>query len=107
MSLSKLFICIVISVALIFVVGCENKDSQQKTENKTDSQQGAVAGSKELVAQKICPVMGGEIDKSIAPVIKNGMKIYMCCEHCRAELTNKFEENVEKLKKLGQKPESI
>ena len=31
----------------------------------------------------------------------------MCCEHCRTELTEKFDENVEKLKKLGQKPEGV
>ena len=63
-------------------------------------------GVKTLAAQTICPVMGGDIDKSLF-VDKDGERIYMCCEHCRKELTDNFDQNVHKLTEKGQKPETL
>lgn len=104
MSFNKKVLALIISMSIIVAVGCgENKGSNKSSGKEKKDLKKTVS----LENQKICPVMGGEIDKSIAPVVKNGQKIYMCCEHCRKEMTDEFEENVEKLKALGQKPESL
>jgi|SRR6056297_2532541 len=51
--------------------------------------------------QTKCPVMGGEIDKSIY-VEQDGKRIYMCCEGCREELEENFSKYEAKLKASGQ-----
>ncbi|AQT69481.1 YHS domain protein [Anaerohalosphaera lusitana] len=48
------------------------------------------AGSEET-AQKICPIMGNEIDKGISTEYK-GKTVYFCCPGC----IDTFEENPEK-----------
>lgn len=101
MTISKSIIMLIVCFSILFVTACDSKDSNTKVNNSKEKTASL------LVSQKICPVMGGEIDKTIAPVVKNGKKIYMCCEHCRKEMTDNFEENVQKLKKIGQKPEDI
>ncbi len=106
MSFTKKLFIVTVSVATIFVIGCGSKETPQKEEAKPAIEQKAETGTQELQPQKVCPVMGGAIDKSIY-VDKDGQRIYMCCEHCRKELTEKFDENVKKLAELGQKPETL
>ncbi len=111
MSLTKKVFIATISAALVFVLGCGSQETQQKTETKPAAEQptehpAAADGSTELKAQTVCPVMGGGIDKKLY-VDKDGQRIYMCCEHCRKELTEKFDENVKKMAEKGEKPEDI
>ncbi len=51
--------------------------------------------------QTKCPVMGGEIDKSLY-VEQDGKRIYVCCEGCIEELQNNFSKYEAKLKASGQ-----
>lgn len=95
MTISKTLFILAVSTALLFSFGCDKKEGASKEPLSS------------LLPQKVCPVMGGEIDKTIPPVIKDGRKIYMCCEHCRKEMTEEFDANVKKLKELGQKPEKL
>ena len=37
-----------------------------------------------VVAQKLCPVMGGAIDTNVY-VEHEGRRVYFCCEGCKAE----------------------
>ena len=111
MSLTKKVCVVVVSAALLFIWGCGSQDTQQKTETKPAVEKQADHptagdGTKELVAQTTCPVMGGAIDKSIY-VDKDGKRIYMCCDHCTEELTKNFDENVKKMAEKGEKPETL
>lgn len=56
--------------------------------------------------QKTCPVMGGEINKSLF-VEQDGKKIYVCCESCIEELTNNFSKYEKKLTDSGQSVEVV
>lgn len=100
-NINKISVITLILLAF-FLNFCNNSNSKNVKQECNNSSK-----TSSFSPQKICPVMGGEIDKSIAPVIKNGLKIYMCCEHCRNELTDSFEENVDKIKKMGQSVEKL
>ena len=111
MSLTKKVCIVAVCAAIILVYGCGSKETQQGAESKAAVEQqaqetAAESGTQELKPQTVCPVMGGQIDKSMY-VEKDGKRIYMCCEHCREGLTKNFEENVKKLAKMGQKPETL
>ena len=118
MSLTKKVCIMAVCLAMALIIGCGSKEAPEKTTSETaveqhsaddghgHSAEKAETSTGELKPQTHCPVMGGEIDKSIF-VEKDGKRIYMCCEHCREELTKNFEENVKKLAKMGQKPETI
>jgi YHS domain-containing protein len=54
-------------------------------------QGGPAAPAAVQVEQKICPVMGGAIDKNVFTVYK-GKKVYFCCPICKG----KFEADPEK-----------
>ena len=55
-----------------------------------------VAGEKAKPEQKVCPVMGGKIDKSVY-VDHEGQRVYFCCKGCIAM----FKEDPDKyMKKL-------
>lgn len=67
----------------IILVGCKKKESAAPTVTKE------VASAE--IEQKTCPVMGGEINKSLFTEYK-GKKVYFCCAACKEE----FEKNPEK-----------
>ena len=52
---------------------------------------GGVLAKQEGQSQKLCPVMGGEIDKS-AYVDYEGKRVYFCCPGCKGT----FMENADK-----------
>jgi hypothetical protein len=100
-------------MALIFVLGCGSQKAPEKTTSETTVEQHSAdnghdhsAHAGELKPQTKCPVMGGDIDKTMY-VDQGGKRIYMCCEHCREELTKNFDAHVKKLKEMGQKPETL
>ncbi len=106
MSFTKKILVAIVSVTLVFVVGCGSQETSRKEETKPAVEQKAETGTQELQPQTVCPVMGGQIDKSLY-VDNDGKRIYICCGHCREELTENFDEQVKKLAELGQKPEIL
>jgi YHS domain-containing protein len=65
-----------------------------------------VAEAKKLKPQTVCPVMGGEIDKTKF-VDFNGKRIYVCCAGCLDEFKKNPEKYLKKLAKMGQEPEAV
>jgi YHS domain-containing protein len=61
---------------------------------------------KQLKPQSTCPVMGGDIDKSLYVDYK-GKRIYVCCEGCVAKLKKNPEKYLKKLEKMGQTPVDV
>ena len=79
---------VVLLLAVTVLYGCK------KTEPVTMDQQAAAtaaADANTAIEQKICPVEGGPINKSLFTVYK-GKKVYFCCVGCKPE----FEKNPEK-----------
>jgi len=79
----------VLLVGLIAVAGCKK------------SEPGASPGAEEVVAaavieQKICPVMGGAVNKDIFTEYK-GKKVYFCCPSCKGLFEKEPEKYVSKL----------
>lgn len=106
MSFTKKILVAIVSVTLLFVVGCGSQETSRKEETKPAVEQKAETGTQELQPQTVCPVMGGQIDKSLY-IDNDGKRIYICCGHCREELTKNFDKHVKKLAELGQKPELL
>ena len=113
MSVSKSIVIVSFSLVLVFVLGCGSQKAPENTgtemkmeEHSADDGHDHSAHAGELKPQATCPVMGGKIDKALY-VDQNGKRIYMCCEHCREELTKNFDANVKKLEEMGQKVETL
>jgi YHS domain-containing protein len=66
----------------------------------------AITVVKQLKPQTTCPVMGGEINKSLFVDYK-GKRIFVCCEGCLEKLKKNPEKYIKKLEKMGQTPETI
>ena len=60
----------------------------------------AQAADKKGKPQTICPVQGGEIDKSIYTDYK-GYRIYFCCKGCPEEFNQDPEKYMKKLRESG------
>ena len=56
--------------------------------------------------QKLCPVMGGEIDKS-AYVDHEGKRVYFCCPGCKATFMEKPDKYIEGMESQGIVLESV
>ncbi len=73
-----------------------NHDHHKKTK-------AAAPASAEMVAQKTCPVMGGEIDSSFF-VDHEGKRVYFCCEACIETFNESPDKYLEKMATMGEKP---
>lgn len=62
--------------------------------------------SKALTPQKVCPVMGGEINKS-QYVDYQGKRIYVCCAGCIDPIKADPEKYIKQLASMGQDVETI
>jgi len=60
----------------------------------------------EMKSQTMCPVMGGEIDKTIYADHK-GERVYFCCNPCKAKFEADPEKYLKILAKKGEKPEKL
>jgi len=77
----------------IFVAGCGQREENMAPAASTASTAGQVE-----IAQKVCPVMGGPIDKDIY-VDHEGRRVYFCCTAC----VDAFKQDPEKyLRKLDE-----
>jgi YHS domain-containing protein len=54
--------------------------------------------------QTICPVLGGNIEKSLYADYK-GQRVYFCCKGCDEEFKKNPEKYLEKMKSQGVTPE--
>jgi hypothetical protein len=78
-----------------------------QTGNNADLDKGKqVAPAKTLKPQTVCPVMGGEIDKTKFIDYK-GKRIYVCCAGCLEQIGKDPGKYVKKLAKMGQEPAAI
>ncbi len=78
----QITIVLMVTLALALNVMAENAKS-----NKV---------KKEVIAQKICPVMGGKINKNLYYEYK-GHKIYVCCQGCIATVKKDPEKYLKKV----------
>ncbi|MFP5212814.1 MAG: hypothetical protein ACLGPL_05495 [Acidobacteriota bacterium] len=60
----------------------------------------ASAGDKPQGTQTKCPVMGGEIDRSLY-VDVDGKRVYLCCPGCSEKFTEDAAKYVEQMEKEG------
>jgi len=82
-----------------------NKDPERYVKKLEDmGEEVAVLAS--VTSQKTCPVMGGAVNKDLY-VDKDGQRIYICCEGCRAQLEGDFEGYAKKLKEMGEQVEEL
>ena len=89
----RIVVIMVLAVAVAGLYGCK------KTEPvKIDQQAAATATSdaNAAIEQKICPVEGGPINKSLFTVYK-GKKVYFCCAGCKPKFEKNPEEYISKL----------
>jgi YHS domain-containing protein len=93
---------VLLTVGLAMLNGCKKSEPQNMTGHEEHQHAmpmpepaKAVEAAKTVVAdvieQKICPIMGGLIDKTVFTEYK-GKKVYFCCPGCKT----KFEEAPEK-----------
>ena len=88
-------------IALVSVCGCKDK-SASETQMPADQNEvalspaGVEAQVASLAEQKICPIMGNPIDKSIF-VEHEGKKVYFCCAPCLDKFKAEPEKYVAKL----------
>ena len=61
---------------------------------------GAVLAKQEGQPQTLCPVLGGEIDKS-AYVDYEGKRVYFCCAGCKATFMEKPDKYIEDMESKG------
>lgn len=62
--------------------------------------------AKQLNPQTTCPVMGGDINKSVF-VDVNGKRIYACCPGCLDAIKKEPDKYIRKLAEMGQSVETI
>jgi YHS domain-containing protein len=84
----------VLAAGSVFLAGCKGEPQTAPAPAKSGSS-GAAADAKVAITQKVCPVMGGEIDPTIY-VDYNERRIYFCCAMCPP----KFKKDPEKYLKI-------
>jgi YHS domain-containing protein len=67
---------------------------------------GGVLAKQEGQPQKLCPIMGGEIDKS-AYLDYEGKRVYFCCPGCKATFMEKPDKYIENMESKGIVLESV
>ena len=93
----KIVAVVVLAVVLIGLYGCKKEEPVTTIPAASEVAQ-AATDANAVIEQKICPVEGGPINKSLFTVYK-GKKVYFCCAGCKPE----FEKNPEKY--IGKLPQ--
>ena len=100
--MSKLvkFLSVLALVSAMALVGCEKSDGHEGHDHAVGEGHDDVAEVKaaveEVILQKTCPVMDGEIDEKLF-VLYKGKKVYFCCAGCEKTFNADPEKYVEKL----------
>jgi YHS domain-containing protein len=56
--------------------------------------------AREATAQKLCPIMGGEVDKSVY-VDYRGKRVYFCCPGCKETFLKEPAKYIEQMESQG------
>ena len=84
-----LLITSTLALTIFSVIGCKKKTEPAAPEVKKEV-------ISEVIEQKICPVMGGAINKELYTEYK-GKKVYFCCPGCENTFTKEPDKYVSKL----------
>jgi YHS domain-containing protein len=76
-------------VGLIMIVGCKKKSEPAAPAETTE-----VASA--IIEQKICPIMGGAVNKNMFTEYKS-KKVYFCCAGCKEKFEKEPEKYIAKL----------
>ena len=92
------FLAVILAAALV-VAGCS------KQEDTTPAKDTAAPAATQTaqIAQKICPVMGGAIDKNMYTDYQ-GRRIYFCCAACKPKFSKQPDKYLAKLDAQLKKP---
>ena len=85
-------VAVLIAAVSIFVTGCAKSDETATTAGPK--------GAEVATAQKMCPVMGGAIDKNIY-ADHDGKRVYFCCPACLQTFKDDPAKYVKKLEDAG------
>jgi YHS domain-containing protein len=94
----SMVVAVVIGLGSFTLYAQNNNSSMPANQPHNDS---AAVSTVKLVPQKTCPVMGGEIDKSVFVDYK-GKRVYFCCGMCPATFKKDPEAYIKKLESMGQ-----
>jgi YHS domain-containing protein len=86
---------IVAVVVLIGLYGCKKEEPVTTIPAASEVAQ-AATDANAAIEQKICPVMGGAINKNIY-IEHKGKKVYFCCPSCKGEFEKDPEKYIGKL----------
>ncbi len=89
---------IVVVVVLVTVFALTGELSAQAGSGEKSGTESAKA--EKIVAQTVCPVMGGKINKALY-VDSNGKRIYVCCEGCTDKIKADSGKYIKKLEAQG------
>ncbi len=92
-------------LAVVFLFGgcgSEKKESQPAAMKQPAQEKQASV----TVAQTICPVMGGEINKDVY-VDYEGQRVYFCCPGCEEKFLEDPEKYLKKMAAEGVVPEDV
>lgn len=83
-------------------ISCSKNEMKTKEETKAVSTPSSksVKESTSLKPQTMCPVMEGEINKSLYADVK-GYRIYVCCSGCISEIKKNPDKYIKKLQEMG------
>ena len=107
------FVAIVLLMGLLVFNGCKkSEDTSAQNTQKMESHEGhdqmametdssAETASASTTEQKICPVMGGAINKALFTEYK-GKKVYFCCDGCKEKFEAEPEKYIAKLPQFKQ-----
>ena len=99
---------IVLGSLTLVLAGCAGGDGTDPGPSAMATMEGPVVAPApvELVPQKTCPVMGGEIDKEVF-LDYEGQRVYFCCGGCENDFLEDPDAYLKILKKRGEKAEDI
>jgi len=82
--IALLVLVVLLSTTMICLSGC-----RKKTEPAASTSPG-------MIEQKMCPVLGGPVDKNIFTEYQ-GKKVYFCCAECKEQFEKEPEKYISKL----------
>ena len=80
--------------------GCLEKLKADPAKYIKELESQGVTPEKAPVPQTVCPVLGGEIDKSLFAEVE-GNKIYVCCAGCIDKINDEPKKYIDQLEKQG------
>jgi len=91
-------------------IACSQNDNKAKVKTGEASSYSSKSvkekDSNSLKPQTMCPVMDGEINKSLYADAK-GYRIYVCCSGCISEIKKNPDKYIEKLRAMGVEIEKV